>query len=561
MEREYVVTLKKYEQLEEFYDDMETPGGNLYIPNRMVECALRRDISRNTHYMLTDEEAEEVRNDPRVLAVELLPKERGINPVLFWDQTGNFEKSSTVDQADKNWGLLRCINGFQISGWGTNVGSETQKTSLNIKTTSSGKNVDVVIVDAHVNPNHPEFAANPDGSGGGRVNTIDWYEYNDYTGAVVSGSYDYSTVSSNHGTHVAGTAVGNTQGWARDANVYSIEFNYSNSPVSEWDLILFDYLRAFHRNKPINPETGRRNPTVTNHSWGYSYGNIGLSNITSVTYRGITTDISALSTADKKIALESRGVPVPFGTYLYKMPARVAALDADIQDAISDGVIVVSSAGNSYWQVCRDAGDSDFNNYMTIGGTNFYHAQGSSPGAANNVICVGSIGSEHVEKKANYSNWGSRIDVWAPGTNIISSVYNSSAASEFGITLVNDVRNSSYYLGSISGTSMASPQVTGILACLAEQEPDMNQADAIIYVSEYAVKQNQLFNQEPNVDWVNAGSLPPTQSPYDSLSASDNNRFLYYVKERPLEGVTVPKCNFKRRPQTGVVYPRIRGRR
>ena len=36
-------------------------------------------------------------------------------------------------------------------------------------------------------------------------------------------------------------------------------------------LILFDYLRAFHRYKPINPETGLRNPTITNHSWGYRY--------------------------------------------------------------------------------------------------------------------------------------------------------------------------------------------------------------------------------------------------------------------------------------------------
>lgn len=540
---------------------METPGGNLYIPDRNVDCALRRGISRNTHYMLTDTEADEVRNDPRVLAVELLPKDRNIIATPYWDQTGNFEKSSTVDQADKNWGLLRCINGFQISGWGTNGGAETQKTNLNIKTTSSGKNVDVVIVDAHVNPNHPEFAAYPDGSGGGRVNTIDWYQYNDYTGVVVNGSYDYSTVSSNHGTHVAGTACGNTQGWARDANIYTIEFNYSNSPVAQWDLILFDYIRSFHRNKPINPETGRRNPTVTNHSWGYSYNNINLTNITSVTYRGVTTDISTLTTAQKKTELESKGVPVPAGTYLYKMPVRIAALDADIQDAINDGVIVVSSAGNSYWQIARDFGDIDYNNYLTISGTDYYHAQGSSPGAADNVICVGSLGSEHVEKKANYSNWGSRIDIWAPGTNIISSVYNSSAATEFGISLVTDIRNSSYYLGSISGTSMASPQVCGVLACLAEQEPDMTQSDAINYISNYGMKEGQIFNQEPNADWITNGSLPPTQSPYDSLLLSDNNKLLYYVKERQLTGPTTPKTNFKRRPTFGAVYPRVRGRR
>ena len=92
MEREYVVTLKDYSDLEEFYDDMETPGGNLYIPGRKVECALRREISRNTHYMLTDDEAEEVGKDPRVLACELLPKERGIEATPYWDQTANFDQ-------------------------------------------------------------------------------------------------------------------------------------------------------------------------------------------------------------------------------------------------------------------------------------------------------------------------------------------------------------------------------------------------------------------------------------------------------------------------------------
>ena len=53
---EYVVTLRNKEDLDDFYNDMETPGGDLYIPDRAVDLQLRRPISRNTHYMLTPEE-------------------------------------------------------------------------------------------------------------------------------------------------------------------------------------------------------------------------------------------------------------------------------------------------------------------------------------------------------------------------------------------------------------------------------------------------------------------------------------------------------------------------
>jgi subtilisin family serine protease len=171
------------------------------------------------------------------------------------------------------------------------------------------------------------------------------------------------------------------------------------------------------------------------------------------------------------------------------------------------------------------------------------------------------VSADHVERKTDFSNWGSRVDIWAPGENIISSVYNTSAASEFGITLRDDPRSSSYKIGSISGTSMASPQVTGVLACLMEQEQGLTQSEARSYLSDRARTVGDLNFQEPNADWVNAGSKKPTQSPYTSLGTSDINKYLFVPKERPLTGATVPKCNHRRRPASGVAYPRIRGRR
>lgn len=544
--KEYVVTLKNKADLDDFYNDMETPGGNLYIPDRAVDVSARRLISRNTHYMLSDAEAEQLRNDPRILAVDLPPRVKGLEINRNWEQTADFEKGASITSTDKNWGLYRVTAGDTVANWGFG-GSFTQYTGT-AKTTSSGKNVDVVIVDAHINPNHPEFAVNPDGTGGSRVNQYNWFSLNSVLGINPgSSNYSYSTISSNHGTHVAGTAVGNTQGWARDANIYHIEFDYAGTfSLGNWELYLFDYLRAFHLNKPINPSTGRRNPTITNHSWGYSYGNNSgnLSDTTRVRYRGVTTDISAQSTAAKKITLEANGCPVPADTYFFRIPARYAAVDADIEDAIAEGVVIIAAAGNSYWNTAKE-GDTDYNNFVTIGPFSYFHSEGSTPAGATGVISVGNIGEAPQEYKNGSSNFGSGVDIWAPGSNIVSAVYDTTAASEFGITLANDPRDSNYKIGSISGTSMASPQVCGVIACYAEQNPNINNSEALEYLITHS-KKNQV------------GSAGTDYGDFSWFGDNGNNRYLFYKLERRLTGTVFPNRSFKNRPIAGSVYPRTR---
>ena len=106
--KEYIVTLHQYEDLDSFYDDMETPGGNLYIPDRAIDLHLRRPDSRNTHYMLTEQEAEQIKQDPRVLDVSLTFKDLGIVILPMYTQTETtWNKSSTNTGTHKNWGLLR----------------------------------------------------------------------------------------------------------------------------------------------------------------------------------------------------------------------------------------------------------------------------------------------------------------------------------------------------------------------------------------------------------------------------------------------------------------------
>jgi len=543
---EYIVTCRSRADLEDLYNDMETPGGSLYIPDREVELVHRRAISRNTHYMLTEEEAAEIRKDERVIACERLAKDRGIVPEYFWTQTGDFEKTTgTLQSDDKNWGLYRVIEGATVSNWGSDSTSEISNRT--ITTTASAKNVDVVIVDSHINPNHPEFAVNPDGSGGSRVNQFNWFSYNSVLGYGSNGTYTYSSSgaspNSNHGTHVAGTVAGNTQGWARDANIYNMAFSDSLSGVTDWDEKLWDYLRHFHKNKAINSATGRRNPTITNHSWGYSYSNINLSTLTSVRYRGTVTSLSGTD-SQKKTVLEDNGVPVPANTYLYKTPARVASVDADIQDAIADGVIVISSAGNSYWN-CDTSSGNDYDNYTSGSGGTVYHSRGSTPGSSDNVICVGSIGSKVAEYKSNFSNWGERVDIWAPGSDIISAVYDQSSANSAGYgSLPQDPRNSSYYLASISGTSMASPQVCGVIACLAESEPNITQAQVREYFSE-----NYFLQDIGTTGTINHSS-------YEALGDSANKYLFYFQKRKQTGSLQQTIVGPRNNNTSGVKYPR-----
>ncbi len=534
--KEYIVTLKNRDDLDAFYEDMESPGGNLYIPNRAVECAHRREISRSTHYMLSDAEVEELKKDSRVFAVELTPEQRGITVRSSFTQTGNFNKSGAFQASYRNWGLLRCVEGQQIAGWGSDG---TQNINATITVTAEGRNVDVVIVDGHFNPAHPEYAVNSDGTGGSRVIQYNWYQHR-----VGGGTYVYTPYTgtgaeddNNHGAHVAGTACGNTQGWARSANIYNIN-PYSTNPNGNIPTFIFDYIRGFHAAKAVNPATGRKNPTITNNSWGFSYS-VVASTVTEIFYRGATITGPFTNAQLASYGLITTNI---FGTDYLIIPARVAAVEQDIVDAIADGIIVVGAAGNEAATLGLPL-DPDWDNYIMTTSGLYYTSDLGTPGGAVKedlslgTICVGAIDTTTTDRKANFSNRGARIDIWAPGSGIQSSVNSGGGA---------DSRNGAYRQDVYSGTSMASPQVCGVLACALEIYPSMNNDKARAYLIAHA---------KPQVFDANAG-LSNTYS----LSGSPN-RYLRHKQERPVTGGVYPKTDHFIRPSSGQVYPRTRIRR
>jgi len=286
--KEYIVTLVADTDLNNFYTEIETKGRptKSSVPERAIECIERRPTSINTHYMLTDWEAEELRSDPRVRKVSLHPRYLGIragSSTTFTQTSSNWNKSSSTSNNMLNFALLRCTEEVNRSGWGSNG---TPNATGTVTLTSSGKHVDVVGIDDNgISWGHPEFAVNADGTGGTRSVQYNWFQHNDVVKGTAPGTYSYGNEA--HSTHCAGTTCGSTLGWARSANIYNIYYLAGDNSDYDFPWVM-DYVRAFHANKTVNPATGRKNPTITNNSWGMSIfpSEWSFSDITAVTYRG-----------------------------------------------------------------------------------------------------------------------------------------------------------------------------------------------------------------------------------------------------------------------------------
>ena len=487
--KQYNVALKADIDYDGFWNDMESEtDGLLYIPNRRIEFTNERPASlRQCWYLLTDEEAELLRGDDRVYCVEIPPEFRtDIIMAPRVTQTGDFTKTTSDSGAYLNWGLIRSSNS-------TNVYSTGTTTALNYVYTLDGTGVDVVIQDSGIQVDHPEFQ---DSLGNSRVQQINW--------ATVSGlgftqNANHYRDFDGHGTHVAGIAAGKTYGWAKEARIYSVKLNgleaSSDGSTGISTTYAFDCIKIWHTAK-----AGSR-PTVVNMSWGY----LDVYNsVTSVNYRG-TSYTDASTTGNATYRQTTYGVKNVSGTaygYTYMCNVRVGSTDVDIEEMISAGIVVCIAAGNRNFKI-DSSGGTDYNNYVvTDQGTKYYH-RGSSPMSPNAII-VGSADStaysSTLDQKATYSEAGPGVTIYAPGTDIMSSTSTTNRFSGQSYYL-----NASYKQCNISGTSMASPQLTGVSALVLQLNPTYTPAQVKASLISNATA--TIYTTGLNNDWSSTRSL------------------------------------------------------
>jgi subtilisin family serine protease len=106
-----------------------------------------------------------------------------------------------------------------------------------------------------------------------------------------------------------------------------------------------------------------------------------------------------------------------------------SALDTAVNNSIADGVTYAVAAGNESTNACN-----------------------GSPSRVAAALTVGSTTSS--DARSSFSNYGSCLDLFAPGSSITSAWHTSSSATN-----------------TISGTSMATPHVAGVAALYLQGSP------------------------------------------------------------------------------------------
>jgi len=186
-----------------------------------------------------------------------------------------------------------------------------------------------------------------------------------------------------------------------------------------------------------------------------------------------------------------------------------AALDAAVNRAIDAGITFAVAAGNSNINACS-----------------------GSPNKVPAAITVAS--STSADSRSSFSNWGSCIDLFAPGSGITSTWHNGGTHT-------------------ISGTSMAAPHVAGAIALYLQAHPNSTPAEVAASIKGYAAADKiSGLNGSPNLllnvefDGETPPPAPPEEPPIEKIifEISDPQRVkLHLLTLTGLDASTIYSCS------------------
>jgi serine protease len=154
------------------------------------------------------------------------------------------------------------------------------------------------------------------------------------------------------------------------------------------------------------------------------------------------------------------------------------ALQQAINEASAVGAIIVVAAGNS-----------------NVDASTF------TPAGCSGVVTVGATNASG--SRASYSNFGSRIDLMAPGGEAVQPVFSTLASGAYG---------------GKAGTSMAAPHVAGVLALMKSKNPNLTVAEAVNILKETARPLSAAACNRPSGSECGAG-LVDARAALDRLNA------------------------------------------
>ena len=354
-------------------------------------------------------------DDGKTREIELRPGQDAETALAAWEQAPGVVG---VIPDIRAFPLIDPIDPLYASQWDMHAPATGKEGAANVSPTwgtTTGAGVVVAVIDTG-QTNHPDLIANmPEGWGVDMIENSATARDGDGRDMNPTDEGDWSWYPSSwHGTHVAGT-IGAAQ---NDIGISGIAPNVSIQHV-----------------RVLGAGGGSFNDVIDGIRWA----------------AGLTTSWdgrpwSAFGLTDNAHPADVINMSLGGGSSCW----------STLQDAISQaraaGTVVVTAAGNSF----RDA-------------ANF------TPANCNDTVTVAATG--RVGGLANYSNFGSSIDIAAPGGDMsrdsgILSTIGTGASTLTGYSYTN-----------YQGTSMAAPHVAGVAALVASQHPTWgpSQIEAAIY--------------------------------------------------------------------------------